>query len=90
MNRRRNVTASFARGEDFAYLIAIGVEGVTRVGANRVEILLREDVATRTTAFHEWLHFRLTVRAGGFSDGRQDQRIEAFLARHRRIRRLDG
>jgi len=82
--------ASFARGDELAYLIAVDAEGVTRIGVDGVEVLLREDVATRATAFHEWLHLRLTAWAGDYPDGGHDRRIESFLRRHRRILRLDG
>ncbi|MBI3972846.1 MAG: hypothetical protein HY332_16340 [Chloroflexi bacterium] len=90
MNKRPSVCAAFAEGEDERYLRAVGAEGITRMGAGETEILLRVDVATRATAFHEWLHRCLTLRHGGFTDGGQDALIEAFLERHRKVLRLDG
>jgi hypothetical protein len=89
MNRRPGVTAGFAVGEDERYLEAVGAEAVTRIGEQGTEIVFRAGVATRATAFHEWLHRWLTIRHGGSTDPGQDAVIEDFLVRHRRWLRLD-
>jgi len=88
MNKRPGVTAEFAGGEAEAYLNAIGAEGShTLMEGERSSILLRRGVATRWTAFHEWLHSVLQRRNGGYSPG-EDQFIEDFLARHSKLLRL--
>ncbi|HID78087.1 MAG TPA: hypothetical protein EYP56_19100, partial [Planctomycetaceae bacterium] len=89
MNKREGVTAEYATGELEAYLKAIGARGSHMLDeAGHSHILLRKDVATRRTAFHEWLHRRLQRINRGPTPG-EDQTIEDFLERHKRFLRLE-
>ncbi len=85
MNRRVGVRAEFAAGDAEAYLRAVDAEGSHMLDeSGQSSILLRRDVATRWTAFHEWLHVVLQRRNGAYIPG-EDQFIERFLARHSKI-----
>jgi len=89
MNKRSNVTARFATGDTARYLKALNAEGShMRLESGVSDILLRSDVATRRTAFHEWLHRRLQLRNGQPLPG-EDAIIERFLSRHERLFRLN-
>ena len=89
MNKRPGVTAGYATGDDLAYLTANQAEGShLLMEGGRSSILLRQEFATRRTAFHEWLHRSLQRRTGGPRPG-EDDFIEAFLERHRSFFRLE-
>jgi RHS repeat-associated protein len=85
MNKRLNTKAEFAADDMLAYLRKAEAEGshlLLEDGSSH--IVLRADVATRRTAFHEWLHRRLQRQAGGPRPG-EDDFIESFLDRHQRL-----
>ena len=89
MNRRVDVTARFATGDEAAFLSALGAEGShMRLAGGTSVILLQKGVASRWTAFHEWLHRCRQQRAGAVAPG-EDRQIESFLRCHRRFLRLD-
>jgi hypothetical protein len=91
MNRRPHVTAAYAEGDMERYMRAIGAAGtlVRRIDGHYT-LTLRKDVATRETALHEWLHYARTRREVGLLEVAAEERwIDAFLARHRRLLRLD-
>lgn len=89
MNKRTGVQAEFASGETETYLRHLGASGSHMLLEHRQShILLRRDVATRETAFHEWLHRYIQFRRG-FVSPDEDAVIRRFLARHRRWLRLD-
>jgi hypothetical protein len=48
------------------------------------QILLRPDVASRWTAYHEWMHRTLQLKNGGPMPG-EDAFIESFLERHQNL-----
>ena len=85
MNKRPNVLAEFASGDAEAYLKAINAEGAHMLQeSGSSHIILRQDVATRHTAFHEWLHRVLQRKTGGPTPG-EDGVIEKFLKRHKNL-----
>jgi peptidoglycan hydrolase-like protein with peptidoglycan-binding domain len=82
MNQRPNVTAQFAKGDALSYLQAQEAEASHLMMENGVSnILIRQDVATRRTVFHEWLHRYLQLRNGGNMRPGEDDMIETFLNR---------
>ena len=90
MNKRVGVNASYATGDAEAYLKyqnAAGSHMLKEGGGS--DILIRKDVASRQTAFHEWLHRSLQKRAGGPTPG-EDAFIESFLERHKSLFKLGG
>lgn len=88
MNRRPNTQAEYASGDMLSYLRINQAEGSHMLLENGVShIVLRQDVATRRTALHEWLHRRLQ-RQLGHSRPREDEIIEEFLNRHEQYFRL--
>lgn len=89
MNQRAGTTARYATGDSKQMLNALDAAGshfLLEDGTS--DILIRRDVASRWTAFHEWLHRRLQRGTGGSSPG-EDDYIEGFLERHRDFLRLD-
>lgn len=83
MNKRPGTKAEFATGDAERYLKAVGAEGSHLLDeAGNSHILLRQDVATRHTALHEWLHRHLQRKHGAPRRG-EDQSIEDFLDRHK-------
>ncbi len=89
MNKRSGVKAEYATGDAERYLKIIGAEGSHMLDeAGNSHILLRKDVATRRTALHEWLHRYFQSKKGGPSPG-EDDMIEAFLERHKKLLGLD-
>ncbi len=81
MNQRPDVTAQFAKGDALSYLQAQEAEASHLMVENGISsILIRQDVATRRTVFHEWLHRYLQLRNGGNIPG-EDEMIESFLNR---------
>jgi hypothetical protein len=84
MNRRAGTTARFASGDADAYLRANQAAGSHFMDEQcQSHILIRRDVATRRTAFHEWLHRHLQRKNGVPTPG-EDEIIESFLERHKR------
>ena len=82
MNKRPNITAEFAQGDALGYLQAVEAEASHMMMEQGVSsILIRQDVATRRTCFHEWLHRYLQLRNGGNMRPGEDDMIEAFLDR---------
>jgi hypothetical protein len=81
MNKRTDVSAKFATGDEEAFLKAMKAEGSHMLDiGNKSHILIRKDVATRHTVFHEWLHHVLQKISGEITPG-EDDIIEAFLKR---------
>ena len=83
MNKREGVDARFATGDAYDYLVYQNAEGshmLLEDGSS--SILLREDVATRWTAFHEWMHHLLQKKNGTYTPN-EDDYIEHFLERHK-------
>jgi hypothetical protein len=90
MNKRPGVAARFAHGDELEYLRAVGAAASHMyLGGGASLILVRQDVATRLDALHEWLHRRFAVRDSGLTVTEEHAQIEAFLDRHRRILRLE-
>jgi RHS repeat-associated protein len=88
MNKRPDVKAKIAVGDKAAFLKYVEAEGSHMMDIDGVShILLREDVATRHTAFHEWLHHVLQKKAGGITPG-EEYIIEEFLRRFKNILKL--
>jgi len=89
MNKRPGVAAEYATGDALAYLQANQAAGSHMLfEGGRSSILLRQDLGSRWTAFHEWLHRALQRRTGGPRAG-EDEFIEAFLERHKAFFRLE-
>jgi hypothetical protein len=89
MNRRPYTQAEYASGDMLAYLRVNQAERSHMLLESGVShIVLRQDVATRRTAMHEWLHRRLQRQLGHPRPG-EDQIIEDFLNRHERLFRLE-
>jgi hypothetical protein len=89
MNKRQNVNADFASGDMLAYLRkneASGSHMLLEGGMSHIS--LRQEVATRWDAFHEWMHKSLQQRAGGPRPG-EDQFIESFLDRHQKLLEIE-
>lgn len=85
MNKRANTKAEYATGDMERYLRANQAEGSHMLLENGTShIVLRQDVATRRTALHEWLHRRLQQRTGRPRAG-EDEIIERFLDRHQQL-----
>src|SRR5215212_2173863 len=77
MNRRAGVDARFARGEELHYLRAVeAAASHMYLGDGQSLILVREDVATRADALHEWLHRRLALRGAAVTVAEEHERIE--------------
>jgi hypothetical protein len=80
MNSRSGVTAQFAQGEELRYLqVMQAAASHMYLGGGESLILLREDVATRWDALHEWLHRRFALRGTGMTVGEEHAQIESFL-----------
>lgn len=89
MNKRTNVTAEFAKGDALSYLQAVEAEASHMMLEDGVSsILIRQDVSTRHTVFHEWLHRYLQLRNGGNMRPGEDDLIEAFLNRFKATLKL--
>jgi hypothetical protein len=89
MNKRPGVKAEYATGEELDYLRSVEVEGSHwMTEAKESSILIRKEVATRHTAFHEWLHRVLQKANGGNYRPGEDQIIEAFLERFKNLFKL--
>jgi hypothetical protein len=85
MNKRPNTRAEYAAGDMARYLRVNQAEGSHMLLKNGVShIVLRQDVATRQTVFHEWLHRRLQQKTGGPRAG-EDEIIERFLTRYQKL-----
>ena len=90
MNKRESVTAKFAEGDELEYLIkneATGSHMLMEDGTS--SILLREDVATRWDAFHEYMHHVLQSKNGSYLPG-EDEIIENFLKRHEELFKIES
>lgn len=88
MNKRANTKAEYATGDMERYLNAVQAEASHMMLEDGTShIVLRRDAATRWTALHEWLHRCLQQRAGGPKPG-EDEFIESFLARHKKLFRI--
>lgn len=88
INKRDGVTARYATGEDLAYLKAMNAEGShVYMQDGTSHILIRQDVATRHTVLHEYMHSFLQRKNGTYMPG-EDQYIEEFLERLKEILRL--
>lgn len=91
INKRPNVVAVYAEGEELAYLRAMEAEASHMLGEKNISsILIRQDVATRRTVFHEWLHRYLQLNNNGSARPNEDKIIEDFLTKHSKILHLDG
>ena|GEM_PF-5414452 len=89
MNKRENTNASFATGDGEAYLKAVGAGGSHMLMENGTsDIMLRKDVTSRWTAFHEWLHRCLQQKNGEYTPG-EDVKIEDFLERHKGMFKIE-
>lgn len=93
MNKRPNVSAAIAQGEDLLFLEnLLKSDGSHMLTESGFQILLRPN-ATRWTAFHEWLHRYLELKnikefgAGGYTPG-ADTIIDDFLRRHQGLFRI--
>jgi hypothetical protein len=90
MNRRPRVNARFAEGDELLYLRSVQAAAAHMyLGDGESLILLREDVATRSDALHEWLHRWFALRDTGMTVGDEHARIEDFLRRYSPLLRLD-
>ena len=91
MNKRKGLSAKFATGDELVYLKKVQAEGshmlmITDSGKKSF-ILLDKSKATRTTAFHEYMHYVMQSKKGMSLNG-QDALIEGFLSRHSNFLRL--
>ena len=90
MNERKNVKASFADDEMLRYYKAVEVEGSHWIDENGVSnIVLRQDVSSRRTVFHEWLHKYLQRKHGVGNIPNEEWYIENFLERHKEVLKID-
>jgi RHS repeat-associated protein len=80
MNSRPNTTASYAVDDMLRYLKANEAEASHMITAQGSDLQFIEGVATRRTAFHEWLHRYLQTKNGKPMPG-EDEFIEDFLTR---------
>ena len=88
MNKRSNTKAEYATGDMERYLKAVQAEASHMLLEDGTShIVLRKDVATRWTALHEWLHRCLQKKTDGPRPG-EDEFIEDFLARHKKLFRI--
>ncbi len=89
MNKRKKVKAEYAGGDMEKYLKLTGNEAshVLDEYGNSL-ITLRKDVATRWTAFHEWLHRYFQRKNGGPIPG-EDDMIEKFFKKHKKFFKLE-
>jgi hypothetical protein len=80
MNRRADVDARVASGEELRYLESQGAQGLTRQTEQGFEVLVRPG-STRAQILHEWAHV-VRSRAGKPMGGGEDMWINSWLERH--------
>ena len=89
MRNRPNVTAEYAKGDTLEYLKWVGAEASHMMDIDKKSsFLFREDVTTRKTVFHEWLHRYLQLCNDGNYRPNEDQIIEEFLDRFKKTLKL--
>jgi len=88
MNKKKGVKAEYATGEKLDYLKYSGNEGSHMyLGEGKSHILIRKDVGTRHTAFHEWLH-HVIQKKFDHNIPNEDNVIEEFLKRFKNLFKL--
>ena len=88
-NKRNNVKIQYAEGDTLEYYKSVGAEGSHWIDENGVSnIVIRKDVASRRTVFHEWLHKYLQKKNGGNYRPNEDMMIEKFLDRHSKLLKI--
>ena len=89
MNKRAGTVAEYATGDSLRMLRTIEAGGSHAMLEGGVShILIRKDVASRYTVFHEWLHRRLQRQLGSMRPG-EERIIDDFLERHKELLKID-
>ncbi len=87
MNQRQNTDARYAEEDEVAYYTYMSAEGggwLDETGTYHIRLL--RGIASRTSAYHEWLHRCRRLRGIELdSQAAEEALIEDFLRRHRAV-----